>query len=539
MRGANEYYNIFHNLNNTVMEDSGIITPVDDQYQYKHLVCVCSLYGTDPMFTIYAVMDTDILQDINDYDENKKQEVYGMIKGTDGWWNKCVWKHSGPWIQQFDELLSVINQQQSLYDKMKQEQQAIIDLAKEKKIEERLKLLSKVFEQDLPSTATLLDGTTFNGLLSKIQGSNKIIFSTIAINSEDIENAVVVSTDDSETKVYMYRDSNGTINIMPEKDSCEIYANQYCDNMFSGRNDIEQIILNNFNMENVISVKRMYYGCSSLQYIDTTKMIVDNVQYFDEMFGLSGLVSLDIKQWNTKNGVSFNGMMIDCSSLYTFEHNLDVSNAINISKMFYGCSNLVNISQLNFSFNNNNVDELDTSELFVNCETLLTIDLSKINGPIGKVFNWFNGCLSLQEIIGSENINLSICNDASNAFKNCSNLTLLNLSNTDCSKIKNFDNMFDGCSSLSKIGCNNWNLQSAQSSIYMFRDCEKLQEEITIVNTKMSNADDYTGMFINACTSENSLFKVNYTNSTNQGTAEGMVATKSESSNVELGIQIA
>ena len=98
--------------------------------------------------------------------------------------------------------------------------------------------------------------------------------------------------------------------------------------------------------------------------------------------------------------------------------------------------------------------------------------------------------------------------------------------------------MFDGCSSLSKIGCNNWNLQSAQSSIYMFRDCEKLQEEITIVNTKMSNADDYTGMFINACTSENSSFKVNYTNSTNQGTAEGMVATKSESSNVELGIQI-
>lgn len=538
MRGANEYYNIFHNLNNTVMEDSGIITPADDQYQYKHLVCVCSLYGTDPMFTIYAVMDTDILQSIDDYDENKKQEVYGMIKGTDGWWNKCVWKYSGPWVQQFNELLSVINQQQSLYDKMKAEQQAIIELAKEKKIEEKLKTLSEVFSQDLPSTATLLDGTTFNGLLSKIQGSNKIIFSTVAINSQDIENSVVVSTDDSETKVYMYRDSDGTINIMPEKDSCEIYANQSCDNMFNGRNDVEQIILNNFNMSNVLSVKRMYYGCSSLQYIDTSKIIVDNVKYFDEMFGFSGLISLDIRQWNTSNGISFNGLLTNCESLYTFEHNLDVSNAININNLCYGCSSLVNISPLNFKFKNTGVDELQVSNLFVNCESLLNIDLSGLSGPIGKVFGWFNGCLSLNSMIGIEKVNLSLCEDVSNSFKNCAQLQTLNLANAELSNAKIFDNMFDGCNLLVNIGCNTWNLQNAESSIYMYRNCYKLNDELTIINNNMTSQDAYTGMFIDACTAENSSFKVNYSNSINQATAEGMVSTKSENSNVSVGQQI-
>lgn len=537
MRGADTYYNLFHNLNNTVMENSGVITFVNDQYQYKHIVCVCSLYGTDPMFTIYAVMDNDILQNINEYDENKKQEVYGMIKGTDGWWNKCIWKYDGPWIEQFNELLSTIQQQQTLYDKMKAEQEETIKLAEEKKIEEKLKMLEEVFDQDLPSTATILDGTTFNGLLSKIQGSTKIIFSTVAIDNEKIENATVVSTDDSQTKVYMYRDSDGTINIMPEKSSCTIYANSICDNMFSGRNDIEQIILNNFNMENVTSAKRMYYGCSSLQYVDTSKIIPDNIEYFDEMFAMTGLLSLDISQWNTKSGKSFMGFVSNCEDLYTFEHNLDVSNALNVSRLCYGCTSLVNISPINFKFKNNNIDSLDTSDMFVNCQSLLTIDLSKMSGPIGSKFGWFNGCLSLNTIIGSENINLSLCSDLSNSFKNCAQLSALNFENAETFNVETYDYMFDGCNELTTIGCKNWNLTNAQSTTYMYRGCYKLNDELTLYNNYMTDANTYTGMFIDSCTSDDAQFKVNYTNSTNQATAEGMVATKSSNSNVMVGMQ--
>lgn len=537
MRGANEYYNIFHNLNNTVMEDSGVIMAIDDQYQYKHIVCVCSLYGTDPMFTIYAVMDTDIVQKISEYDNNKKQEVYGMIKGTDGWWNKCVWKYKGPWIDQFNELLNNINQQQSIYNKLKEEQQEIINLTEQKKIEEKLKLLSTVFEDDLPSTSKILPGTTFNGLLTKIPGSSKIIFSSVAIEEDEIPNAVVVSTDDSETKTYMYRDSNGTINIMPEKSNCSIFANESCENMFNGRNDIEQVVFNNFNMENVTNMKRMFYGCTSIQYIDTSKFKTDNVEYFDEMFSMSGIVSLDIRQWNTKNGKTFTGFVNRCNSLYTFEHTLNVSSATDISNLCYECSNLVNISPLIFNFSNSDVHNLNAADLFFNCESLLSIDVSHVNGPIGKKFGWFNGCLSLNNIIGIEKINLSACTDLSNSFKNCAELVNINLDNAEVYNAEIFDGMFDGCNKLTKIGCDLWELTNAKSSVYMFRNCYNLKEEMTIVNNNMGDPSSYSGMFMNACTAVESYFKVNYTNSINQSTAEGMVATKSENSNIILGSQ--
>ena len=120
--------------------------------------------------------------------------------------------------------------------------------------------------------------------------------------------------------------------------------------------------------------------------------------------------------------ISFSGLFRDCKELriIQFPKDLDTTNVINISYMFYGCSNLTTVNMS--SFNTSKVTSM--SHMFFECSSLVSLDLSKF------------------EISNVETIN--------SMFSGCSSLDHLNLPKFDTSN-KDIKELFSGCSNLVNI----------------------------------------------------------------------------------------
>ena len=68
--------------------------------------------------------------------------------------------------------------------------------------------------------------------------------------------------------------------------------------------------------------------------------------------------------------------------------------------------------------------------------------------------------------------------DLSDMFKNCSSLTSINLSNFNTNNVTNMNCMFAGCISLTSINLSNFNcdkIENTNGMIDMFKDCKSLK----------------------------------------------------------------
>jgi surface protein len=117
----------------------------------------------------------------------------------------------------------------------------------------------------------------------------------------------------------------------------------------------------------------MFFDCSSLETIDVSKFVTDNVENMGYLFrGCSNLASLNVESFNTEN-----------------------VNVMNY--MFYGCSNLKSLNISNFSLASiERYDEEDRDTLaglfnYTNKLTLNNIDMSNCDQEtkttLTEVFN--------------------------------------------------------------------------------------------------------------------------------------------------------
>ena len=76
-----------------------------------------------------------------------------------------------------------------------------------------------------------------------------------------------------------------------------------------------------------------------------------------------------------------------------------------------------------------------------------------------SLYGWFSGFTKLKEIEGIENLNTSEVKDVGCMFLNCESLETVDVSGFDVSKISSFSQMFAHCSKLTTIYCNDsWNV---------------------------------------------------------------------------------
>ena len=87
---------------------------------------------------------------------------------------------------------------------------------------------------------------------------------------------------------------------------------------------------------------------------------------------------------------------------------------------------------------------------------------------------WFNGCSSLEEITGLENLNTGKVKDMYAMFHYCTALSALDLSSFDTTQVKDMSVMFSGCSALTALDLSSFDTTRVESMSSMFSGCSTL-----------------------------------------------------------------
>ncbi|MBR3985767.1 MAG: BspA family leucine-rich repeat surface protein [Bacteroidales bacterium] len=262
--------------------------------------------------------------------------------------------------------------------------------------------------------------------------------------------------------------------------------------LFNGCTSLVSISsLSSFNTGKVGEMNAMFYNCSALQSIDLSTFNTGKVTNMECMFyGCSNtnLTSLDLSSFNTESvsgDQSMKGMFQNCSNLttITLPSNTNIKRVANMQSMFDGCSNLATINNFAAFFNNeengtNNV-LYTTQYMFKNCSSLTVIEFPstfKTNNVI-SMYGMFLGCNNLSTLDISnfttsrtdKNINMS------SMFNGCNSLGSIAFNtNFTGGKVTNMNGMFRECHNLTNLNLNNFNTTYVTDMMYMFYNCYSL-----------------------------------------------------------------
>ena len=247
---------------------------------------------------------------------------------------------------------------------------------------------------------------------------------------------------------------------------------------------------------------------------------------------ISNLIQINFNDnFNTINAINMDQMFRNCSSLKSLDlSSFNTRNVTNMFCMFNTCSSLTSLDLS--SFNTANVT--DMGYMFSFCRSLTNLDLSNFNtSNVTNMRYMFANCKSLTNLDLS-NFNTSNVTGMNMMFTSCSSLTSLNVSNFNTINAINMDQMFRNCSSLKSLDLSSFNTANVTKMSFMFQYCSSLTTTINIMNANITN---YSSMFNNAATASGSQITLNYIADAS-ALVDNMIATKSSNSNVIKGSQI-
>lgn len=145
-----------------------------------------------------------------------------------------------------------------------------------------------------------------------------------------------------------------------------------------------------------------------------------------------------------------NGMFVNCERLTSLDlSKWDTSNVTNMSRMFSYCYNLSSIDGIS-NWDTSKVTAMQ--EMFYNCYNLTSPDLSKWDtSNVANMYFMFYGCRSLTSLDSISNWDTSNVTNMSLMFGYCSSLTSLDLSKWDISNVSSMGGMFKGCNNLTEV----------------------------------------------------------------------------------------
>ena len=302
--------------------------------------------------------------------------------------------------------------------------------------------------------------------------------------------------------------------------------------LFYGLSNVTSMDLSNLDTSSVTDMHRMFTSYYSSIIIGLEVFDTSNVTDMSDMFFNCKLNSIDLSGWNTSNVTDMSGMFYNCSTLTSIDlSGWNTSNVTVMNNMFYECSSLTSIDLS--GWNTSNVTVMNN--MFHGCSSLTSLDLSSFDTSNVTNMTWmFYNCNSLTSLDLSS-FDTSNVTNMLHMFKGCTSLLVLDLSSFDTSKVTGMNSMFYNCNSLTSInGLYNFDVSKVLSTYSMFYGCNLLSSSIIIKNTSIKT---YSYMFINCSTDNDSKFIVNYTSSSKYR-ATNAVNTKSDSSNVYLGINV-
>ena len=164
-------------------------------------------------------------------------------------------------------------------------------------------------------------------------------------------------------------------------------------------------------------------------------------------------------------------------------------------RLFYGNSG---ITSIDFGDNFNTANVLYMATMFRDCNNLTSLDLSSFNtSNVTDMFAMFYGCNNLTSL-NLSSFNTANVTDMSAMFASCSSLTSLDLSNFNTSQVIDMRSMFSFCGSLTSLNLSSFNTSNVSDMSSMFWDCYNLTSlDLSSFNTE--NVVSMRYMFDSCC----------------------------------------
>ena len=153
---------------------------------------------------------------------------------------------------------------------------------------------------------------------------------------------------------------------------------------------IDNIILDEYDTSNVTNMCCMFSGCSSLKSLDLSGLDTSNCNTMAAMFWkCSSLKSLDLNGFDTSNITDMCAIFCECSFLKFLDlSGFDTSNVTNMYRMFDGCSSLESLDLSGFDTSN----VTNMGFMFSGCSSLESLNLSGFDTFNANIYGMFYGC---------------------------------------------------------------------------------------------------------------------------------------------------
>ena len=165
-----------------------------------------------------------------------------------------------------------------------------------------------------------------------------------------------------------------------------------------------------------------------------------------------------------------------------------------------------------------NTDAMSMPEWYANRTTVNTVvfDPSFASARPTITSQWFYDMYRLTSINGMENLNTSEVTDMGNMFGNCSSLTSLDVSGFNTDNVTNMAGMFVGCWKLESLDVSHFNTAKVTDMTNMFVGCQSLKS-LDVSNFNTAKVIDMNDMF-DYCKSLESLDLSSFTFNGNMDT---------------------
>ena len=221
-------------------------------------------------------------------------------------------------------------------------------------------------------------------LYNKInQNNNNFIIAEIDIKEDDINKDIKIINSFEKTKRDEgWEDEDDDYKCENEKEikeNCEIKINDKIIpfSYFYKFNKIGKYKIKYSFKNNLTKTSCLFYGCSSLTYIDLSNFKAQNVTNMVSMFrDCLILKNINLSNFNTQNVTDIGAMFYGCKSLTEINlSNFNTQNVYNMANLFNGCKSLTDINLSNF-----NIQKVsDMAHMFFDCKSLKKIYLSNLN----------------------------------------------------------------------------------------------------------------------------------------------------------------
>lgn len=272
-----------------------------------------------------------------------------------------------------------------------------------------------------------------------------------------LENMFTTSVDTyvKDNELHLYNMDGGPV-IAP-KDST---------NLLSYTN-IEVIDANNLDVSQVENAYGLFNSCQDAKQILCNKWNASNFMDITKIFyGCSNLDTVDVNNWDTSNienmyfAFSYSGIKnIDLS-------NWDVSQVKSFKNMFFNCENLENLDLHTWKTSS----ATNMSWIFRECKKIKTINISGWDTSNCLDLNgMFWGDALLEDIQGLNDLDVSKNYNFAWIFNNCHHLKTIDISNWNTSNSDSFKGMFGYCYQLETIYVeNNFVIKPSAITLVMF-----------------------------------------------------------------------